>query len=116
MRHVHLFFVKWLGCQIVEKSIPIEPTIATLAQAIMKGKSHPNIWLAFGVMPRGKDWVGASAVDVHSFNSGSRYDYVCRFYDVGTLSVRVRLSRDKLKDDWHPAFTNRFVVADLISA
>lgn len=116
MLNVHLFFVKWLGCQIVETSIPIEPRIETLSRAIMNGKSHPNIWLAFGVMQRGEDWVGASTVDVHSFNGGARYDYVCRFYDVGALSVRVRLSGAKLKDDWHPTFTNRFVIADLVGA
>lgn len=82
----------------------------------MNGKSHPNLWLAFGVMHRDEDWVGATAVDAHSFESGERYDYLCRFYDVGAFSVRVRLSRLKSKEDWHPSLTNRFLIADLVGA
>jgi len=116
MLNVHLFFVKWLGCEIVESNIPIVPPIETLSQAIMNGKPHPNLWLAFGVEQRGEDWVGASHVDVASFNSGTGYDYLCRFYEVGALSVRVRLSSLQLKDDWHPAFTDRFVIANLVGA
>jgi hypothetical protein len=116
MRNVHLFFVKWLGCEIVESSIPIQPPIETLSQAIRDGKPHPNIWLAFGVAQRDVDWVGASAVDAASFNGGTRYDYLCRFYEVGTLSVRVRLSKLKLRDDWHPSLSNRFLIADLEGA
>ncbi|TDX64827.1 hypothetical protein EDE12_104117 [Methylosinus sp. sav-2] len=115
MLNVHLFFVKWLGCEIVESSIPIAPSIETLSQAIMSGRPHPNVWLAFGVAQRGKDWVGASVVDAASFNGGTGYDYLCRLYEVGALSVRVRLSSLKLKDDWHPTFTNRFVIANLVS-
>jgi hypothetical protein len=56
MRNVHLFFVKWLGCEIVESRIPIQPPIETLSEAIMDGKPHPNIWLAFGVAQRDADW------------------------------------------------------------
>ena len=57
MLNVHLFFVKWLGCEIVESSIPIEPAIKTFSQAIMAGRPHPNVWLAFGVTQHCKDWV-----------------------------------------------------------
>jgi hypothetical protein len=114
MLNVHLFFVKWLGCQIVESGISIEPPIGTFSRAIMGGKSHLNIWLAFGVAPRSDDWVGASNLDCASFSSGAKYDYLCRFYEVGALSVRVRFSSAKLKDDWHPNLCNRFVVTDLV--
>jgi hypothetical protein len=114
MLNVHLFFVKWLGCQIIESGIPIEPPIETFSRAIMGGKPHLNIWLAFGVVPHSDDWVGASNLDCASFSSGESYDYLCRFYEVGELSVRVRFSSAKLKDDWHPDLCNRFVVADLV--
>jgi hypothetical protein len=110
MRNVHLFFVKWLGCEIVESRIPIQPSIETLSEAIMDGKPHPNIWLAFGVAVRDADWVAASVVDAHSFSGGANHDYLCRIYEVGTLSVRVRLSGIKLKDDWHPSLSNRFLI------
>ena len=116
MRNVHLFFVKWLGCEIVESCIPSQPPIETLSEAIMDGKPHPNIWLAFGVAQRNADWVGASVVDAASFNGGVKHDYLCRIYGVGTLSVRVRLSGIKLRDDWHPSLGNRFVITDLVGA
>jgi hypothetical protein len=114
MQSVHLFFVKWLGCQIVETNIPTDPPIETFSRSIINGTSHPNIWLAFGVEPRRPDWVGASDVSAASFASvTSKYDCVCRLYEVGPLTVRVRLSTIKLKDDWHPGVSNRFVIADL---
>jgi hypothetical protein len=116
MRSMHLFFVKWLGCEIFESNIPTEPGIETFSQAIMNGRSHPHLWLAFGVWHRGEDWVGATAVHAHSSHGGERHDYLCRFYDVGALSVRVRLSKSKFNDDWHPSLTNRFVIADLVGA
>jgi hypothetical protein len=113
MIKVHLFFVKWLGCQIVESAIPITPPIDTYSRAIMGGKPHPEFWLAFGIAPRQNDWVGASNLDCASLAGGPAYDYLCRFYDVGPLSVRVRLSSVKLKDDWHPTHGNRLILADL---
>ena len=116
MRNVHLFFVKWLGCEIVESCIPIQPPIETLSEAIMDGKPHPNIWLAFGVAQRNADWVGASVIDAKSFSGGAKHDYLCRIYEVGMLSVRVRLSGIKLKDDWHPSLSNRFLITDLEGA
>jgi hypothetical protein len=116
MRNVHLYFVKWLGCEIVESCIPIQPPIETLSQAIMGGKPHPNIWLAFGVAQRDADWVGVSVIDAASFNGGAKHDYLCRIYEVGMLSVRVRLSGIKLKDDWHPSLSNRFLITDLEGA
>ncbi len=109
MRNVHLYFVKWLGCQLVESDIPISPGIDTLAHAIMKGKSHPNIWLAFGVSNR-SGFVQTSDVGVAAFASRSGYDYVCRIYHVDALEIRVRFSTVKLKPDWHPSHSNRFTI------
>jgi hypothetical protein len=112
MRNVHLWFVKWLGCQIVETDIPIYPGIDIFSRSIMQEKSHPNIWLAFGCA-EGKS-VGVSDIDAASFNSQNGYDYICRFYYVGTLAVRVRFSTVKLKDDWHPSNRNRLVITDFL--
>jgi len=65
---------------------------------------------------RDADWIGASVVDAASFNGGANHDYLCRIYEVGTISVRVRLSGIKLKDDWHPSLSNRFLITDLEGA
>jgi hypothetical protein len=113
MLGVHLFFVKWLGCQVVESNIAISPPIDTFSKAIMTNKPHQNIWLAFGMSNR-DGWVGSSDIGAATFASGSgTYDYLCRIYNVGKLEVRVRFSSVKLKDDWHPREPNRFIITDL---
>jgi hypothetical protein len=75
MRNVHLFFAKWLGCEIVESNIPVSPGIDTAAQAIIQGKPHPNIWLAFAAADKA-GWVGASQVGAASFATTGAYDYL----------------------------------------
>jgi hypothetical protein len=60
MLNAHLFFVKWFGCQIIEANLPIDPPIDTFSQALMNRTPHPNIWLAFDIVARSDDWVGAS--------------------------------------------------------
>jgi hypothetical protein len=107
MLNVHLFFAKWLGCEIVESAIAVSPGIDTIARAIMHRKAHPNIWLAFAAASQ-KDWVGASQIGAASFVTMGAYDYLCRMYHVDALEVRVRFSSVKLKPDWHPSHTNRF--------
>lgn len=114
MLNMHLFFVKWIGCQIFESSIPIEPPIETLSQAIMDGKSHPNIWLAFGVEHRFADWLSVSTLDCRWSSSGANCEHLCRIYVVGALRVRVRFSSAKQNDDWHPHLGDVFVIADLV--
>jgi hypothetical protein len=114
MLNMHFFFVKLLGCQIIEANLPIDPPIDTFSQALMNGTPHPNIWLAFSIVARSADWVGASNLGAAAFGFGTKNHYVCQFYEVGQLSVRVRLSSAKLKDDWHPSSRNRIVIANLI--
>ena len=108
MLNVHLFFAKTLGCEIVENGITVTPGIDTIAQAIMQGKPHPNLWLAFSAAKRG-GWVGATHLDAARFApAAGGYDYLCRIYHVDALEVRVRYSSVQLKPDWHPNHTNRF--------
>lgn len=111
MLNVHLFFVKWLGCTLVEAGIIVRPTISTFSNAIMTGTAHSNIWLTFGRMGRGGSVLG-SDLDVSSFTSGEGFDYVARFYNVDRLAVRVMLSAMRLPGDWHPRDTNRLVLVD----
>ena len=111
MLGVHLFFVKWLGCQIVETGIPIRPPVVTFAKAIMTGRAHPNLWLSFGCMGPGGS-VGASNIDAASFTPDDGFDYLGRFYHVGRIAVRLRFSSIPLPDDWHPKDGNRLVIRD----
>lgn len=113
MLGVHLFFVKWLGCQIVEACIPIRPPLTTLSKAIMAGRAHPNIWLSF--MRRGRGEPPILASDVHSalIAPGKGYDYLAQFYCVDNLAVRVRFCSLRLPDDWHSRDGNRLGIGDL---
>jgi hypothetical protein len=110
MIEMHLFFVKWLGCQIAKTSIPITPGIGTLGAAIMAGKPHKNIWLSFGLAGGGS--VAASDLDAASFTGAGAFDYLARFYIVDDIAVRVRFSSVKLPDDWHPQNGNRLLITD----
>ena len=107
MLNVHLFFAKGLGCEIVENNIPVRPGIDTIGQAIMQGKPHPNIWLAFSASSRA-GWVGATHVDAATFATAGAHDYLCQTHHVDALEVRVRFSTVKLKPDWTPSHSNRF--------
>ena len=110
MLNMHLYFVKWLGCQIVEQAIPISPGIDTMARAILSQRAHPGIWLAFFVSGR-RGVVGATKTGAARFRcEPGKFDYLCRIYSVDALDVRVRFSTVKLTDDWHPSGRNRVVI------
>jgi hypothetical protein len=113
MLGVHLFFVKWLGCEIVEAGIPIRPPLATLSNAIMAGKAHPNIWLSFRCKGRDGTPILASDIDATSITQGEGYDYLAQFYCVDNLAIRIRFSSVRLPDDWHPKDRNRLVIGGL---
>lgn len=110
MKNAHLFFVKWLGCQIVKAHIPTEPKLSTFSAAIMADKPHKNVWLSFGLAGGGS--VAASNLDAANFRAANAFDYLAQFYIVDDIAVRVRLSEVKLPDDWHPRDGNRFRIAD----
>jgi hypothetical protein len=112
MLDMHLFFAKVLGCEIVENNISVTPALDTITQAIMQGKPHPNIWLAFCYTNRG-GWVGATPLGAMTPTPHGAHDYLCRIYHVDALEIRVRFSSVKLIPDWHPSQSNRFrIVAE----
>jgi hypothetical protein len=47
--HTHLYFVKALGCRILEDKIPLN--IAGFSEALLSGKPHKNVFLTFANMP-----------------------------------------------------------------
>jgi hypothetical protein len=48
--HVHLYFVKALGCRILEERKPLN--IAGFSEALLSGKPHKNVFLTFANMPQ----------------------------------------------------------------
>jgi hypothetical protein len=47
--HVHLYFVKALGCRIIEDKVPLN--IGGFSEALLSGNPHKNVFLTFANMP-----------------------------------------------------------------
>src|SRR6185295_2938272 len=99
-------FVKAFGCQIVEGNIPID--IAPFSRAILEGRPHPRLFLAFGPTgeaPSEPVVVGGSDVQVAMLDGTCAF--ATWFYEVGSLSVSVMYAmegehRRGLVEAWHP--------------
>lgn len=105
MLNVHLYFLKLFGCQIVEGVIPID--IEPFARAILNGKPHDDIYLAFGPTPPGGPADMAGGSDVRVAKLGDKCAFATWFYEVGHLSVNLMYAipgerREGLVDAWHP--------------
>ena len=106
MRNVHLYFTKVFGCQIVDGNIPID--IAPFSRAILDGRPHANLHLAFGPTHKPSDEaILAASSDVHIEKLGKQCAFATWFYEVGNLSVNVMYAlegenRQGLVNAWHP--------------
>ena len=105
MLNVHLYFVKLFGCQIVEGAIPIE--IEPFSRAILNGKAHDHVYIAFGPTPPGGPEKMAGGSDVRVAMLGGKCAFATWFYEVGNLSVNLIYAlpgerRQGLVDAWHP--------------
>jgi len=114
MRHVHLYFVKAFGCQIVESNIAID--IVAFSRAILQDRPHPNLYLAFGPTPKELgEPVIAGGSDVHVAMLGTKCAFATWFYEVGNLSVSVMYAiegerRRGLTHAWHPRLGHKRLV------
>jgi hypothetical protein len=104
MRDLHLYFVKLFGCQIVEGGIPID--IGSFAQAILEGRPHANLYLAFGHL-RDVPVLVAGGSDVHADLVDGQVAVASWLYQVGDLCVNVMYAADGehrqgLDLAWHP--------------
>jgi hypothetical protein len=104
MLDLHLYFVKLLGCQIVEGKIPIETE--QFSKSLLGRRPHPNLYLAFGHL---KDMpvLAAGGSDVHADLVSERAVFVAWLYHTGDLCVRVMYAepgehRQGLTNSWHP--------------
>lgn len=108
MRHVHLYFVKLMGCKIVEGRIPIG--LGPFSQAIMNDRLHLNLYLSFGPKP-GTDKVIAGGTDVETFTMKDAGICAVAFWihQVGDFWINVIYAADGhlppfAHDAWHPRF------------
>lgn len=104
MLQVHLYFTKLFGCLIAEGQVPID--IAPFSEALMSGRPHPHLYLAFGHLPLPITTAGGSDLHVVKREEGT---VVCAawLYNVGDLAVRVMYAIDEvtnegLRQSWHP--------------
>ncbi|WP_155626239.1 MULTISPECIES: hypothetical protein [Burkholderia cepacia complex] len=103
MRCMHLYFTKLFGCLVVEGGIPID--VAPIARALVDGRPHPHIYLAFGHLPMPVAVVGGSDVEAAQLNG--QVTFATWLYHVGDLAVNVLYAlpgeqREGLKVAWHP--------------
>ncbi len=103
MLSLHLYFTKLFGCLVVEGGVPID--IAPLAKAIMSGKPHPNLCLAFGQLAMPVKMAGGSRVVARQ--KDGEVAFATWFYNLGDLAVDVMYAlpderRQGLEVAWHP--------------
>ncbi|MFO0389463.1 MAG: hypothetical protein ACK502_07080 [Alphaproteobacteria bacterium] len=118
MLNVHLHFVKWFGCRIVEGNIPID--ISAFAASIITGKAHPNLYLKFGMgfSLNGKPMAGMSDVEVAERIADGQCAFATCFYNVSDFAVNVMFALDGEKRNgligaWHPRLgTNKLIISD----
>lgn len=83
MLDVHLYFVKLFGCAVVAHDIPGE--IEPFSDAIMHGKAHEKLYLAFW---SGKG-LGTGYSNLEMANIAGRCVYATWFYIIGSVAVNI---------------------------
>lgn len=112
MRCVHLYFIKVLGCVIVEAKDQAPIDIAPFSKAIMKGGTHPEVYLRFCC---GDGSVGRH-FDCIRLESGHLFAVLT--YRIKHVTVNIFYAQEgggweNLRKTWHPRFgTRRLVIGD----
>jgi hypothetical protein len=112
MRRMHLFFVKTLGCVIVEAGDQAPIDIAPFSNAIMKGGTHPEVYLQFccgdGTIGRHFDCIRLNGGHVFAVLT-----YRIKYVTVNIFYAQEGGGWENLDKTWHPRFgTNRLVIGD----
>lgn len=116
MLGVHLYFLKLFGCMVVEAGPKIPIDIQQFADAILKTRAHPFVYLKF---THGPETTGRSELHLEC-TEDRKHVFSTWLYQVGWLTVIVMFAtpsekqRKGLFEAWHPKFgSNRLVIADL---
>jgi hypothetical protein len=114
MLNVHLYFVKLFGCHVVENAIPIDLT--SLANSILHGKAHPNIYLKLVDTSSFGKSAGVSEIYQNAYDPNGEAFAVIWIYRVGKLGVVVLFCKgggrpEVLREYYHPSFGhNRLLI------
>jgi hypothetical protein len=87
MLHVHLYFVKLLGCYAVEYKVPLP--LRTLAVAILGNYPHPNVYLHFVSILSNAGKSEIIVGNIRAVNRGPHTVGATWFYIVGTIGVHL---------------------------
>jgi hypothetical protein len=106
MLHVHLYFVKVFGCQVVESQAPLP--VNELSEALSKREACKNIYIGFGKNPSKSIVNHAGQTQIHSLNFKNKSVFASWMYVVDKIGVNIVFA-DKFKDPnvmkntWHPS-------------
>jgi len=102
--NVHLFFLKHLGCRIIEEQVPIE--IDELANCIREVIAHPEFFIEFVVIPHRKRFAQLSHIELQQQESTKKVKSVICTYEVGKwamgLTYKPSTNVGLPKTWWHP--------------
>jgi hypothetical protein len=119
MLHVHLYFVKALGCAIVMEKAALD--IAPFSKAIISEMAHPDFYLELG-LASGPSVPVIQASPIHTFqNPDGSLIQATWFYNAEGLVVEARLIPGALaqkvaakQSAWHPRLgTNRLRIVSI---
>ena len=103
--NVHLYFVKLMGCRIVDDRIPID--IEQFVTSMKTQSCHPGVFLTycFRNIPKGdKHYAGISEVCAKQYNGVA--EMATWYYSLGELDIQVTwFKSDPIKNvpyAWHP--------------
>lgn len=104
--HLHLYFVKQLGCYLRDENLSFD--LDEFASAVRGGRTHPDVYLKFspGIEVGGQEQVGMTPLHCHMHNNNLMA--ATWIYTVGSLSVQTIFFRpDQPKmlmrnRAWHP--------------
>jgi hypothetical protein len=120
MLNVHLYFVKLFGCDIAEEQLPFD--IQPFAEAVLRNKAHPGIYLRFGIYPLFDEPKAVGRTDLIMDKIGNRPGIAAWAYYVDRVGVEIMyiapgLNVNGLKNGWHPRYgTKRLLLGDFSQA
>jgi hypothetical protein len=113
MLRTHLYFVKKLGCLVMEarnRGMDMPLDLAAASKAILTGTTHPHLYLKFGRRLKDMPPIFRTKVDGIQDNTTSRMVGIewCQYYGPFAVQViyaeRVLRQLPVMRGVWHPRY------------